>query len=306
MESINIELLEGTYIINPDVIYNRFDMVYGTRKYIHVLQGNHEWSIPYRIENNTAYLGLYLVDMPQEVFNLLVRFVFKQDRHISRIYLKKSRNNYHGHIREGNHFRIELPDTSDSLLMRLSKKRCEYRRKKRRLNDVGTVEYMHYDSVEALNNIAAIFLELKYKTHGKDYHMSPEEYIKNYFVSDAYTININGKIVAVLFSCEQCSCVYLENLSYDAEYEKYSVGFQIYVYFLEEMIRKGKRHIYLGGGSYEYKKRFGSIEETVYDGYVYKTMWRKMWSVIKNRINLAGLRWSDNAQRRGLEEKSKG
>ena len=79
--------------------------------------------------------------------------------------------------------------------------------------------------------------------------MLPEEYVRTYFVSDAYSINLDGKIIAVLLSCEQCDCVFLENLSYDTEYCKYSVGFQIYVFFLQQMIKKGKKQVYTGEGT---------------------------------------------------------
>lgn len=68
------------------------------------------------------------------------------------------------------------------------------------------------------------------------------------------------------------------------EFQKYSVGFQIYVFFLQRMIEKGKKNIYLGGGNYDYKKRFGSIEEIIYEGYLYRNAFGKMQSVVKNRL----------------------
>lgn len=285
MNNISIELLEGTYNTNPDVIFNRFDLLYNSNQYIYIVADAQQWTVPYKIEGNIAFLGLYLVEIPKNIFDELIHFIFQQNRHIHKIYLKRSRNNYHKHIRQGNHFRIELPDTFDSLLERLSKKgRYNYKREKRLLHNIGDVEYMHYDTQASLNNIVAVFFSFKYKTHGRDYHMLPEEYVKNYSVSDAYSMQVNGKIVAVLLSCEQCECVFLENLSYDIEFEKYSVGFQIYVFFLSEMIKKERKHIFLGGGEYEYKKRFSSIEEITYDGYIYKTTWGKLQSVLKNRI----------------------
>lgn len=140
-----------------------------------------------------------------------------------------------------------MPDTFDSLLGRLNKKgRYNYNREKRLLQELGIIEYAHCDTEQAVNEAVSVFFDFKYKTHGRDYHMLPEEYVRTYLPDNAYWMKLDGKIIAVLLSCEQCECVFLENLSYDMEYSKYSVGFQIYVYFLGEMIKKGKKEVYTG------------------------------------------------------------
>ncbi len=285
MNNIDIDMIEGIYDITPDIIFNHFDLIYGSKKYVHIMTDTKEWTIPFRAENNVAYLGLYLVDMPKDVFDKLISFIFRKNRNIQKIYLKKSKNNYHNHIRQGNHFRVELPETFDSLLARLNKKgRYNYNREKRLLHELGNIEYLHCNTADTLNDVISAFFNFKFQTHGRDYQMLPEEYVRTYFVSDAYSINLDGKIIAVLLSCEQCDCVFLENLSYDTEYCKYSVGFQIYVFFLQEMIKKGKKQVYTGGGYYDYKKRFNSVEDTTYDGYIYRTTLGKLQSALVNRM----------------------
>lgn len=86
MNKVYIEMEKGTYTVAPDIIFNRFDLAYGTSRYVHITADTKEWSVPIRTEGNVAYLGLYLVDMPQDVFDKLISFVFKENRHVKRIY----------------------------------------------------------------------------------------------------------------------------------------------------------------------------------------------------------------------------
>lgn len=248
MNDIVIRVMNGKYNISPDVIYNRFDLVYKTDEFIHIFFSGEEWNIPLRIEKGIAYLGLYLVEMPQIVFENLIDFVFRE-MPIYRIYVKKSKNNYKGRLQQGNHFRIELPDTIEELMGRMSKKgRYNYGRNRRQLQGLGNLKYMHYERENDLEDIVKIFFAFKYVTHGRKYDMSPREYIKKYMISDAYAITLDERIIAVLLSCEQCDCVYFDNFSYDMEYARYSLGFHIYVYFLGELIKRRRKEVFLLGG----------------------------------------------------------
>lgn len=85
-------------------------------------------------------------------------------------------------------------------------------------------------------------------------------------------------------SCEQCSCVYVENLTYNEQYSKYSCGKALYDIFLARMIEKGKKEIFLGGGNLEYKKKYGSVEETVYHCVVFRNAVIKFSYISKRKL----------------------
>ena len=44
-----------------------------------------EWIIPLHIDHRTAYLGLYLVGIPQVIFDGLIRFVLKRYKRVDKI-----------------------------------------------------------------------------------------------------------------------------------------------------------------------------------------------------------------------------
>ena len=72
-------------------------------------------------------------------------------------------------------------------------------------------------------------------------------------------------------SCEQCPIVYIENLTYDLQYSKYSCGQILYDIYLTQLIIKGYKELYLAGGDLAYKKRYGSIEEAIFNGIVFRS-----------------------------------
>ena len=179
-------------------------------------------------------------------------------------------NNYHIQLMNSGFdnylFRIKLPDNIEQLDLRLSSKgRYNIRREKRLVND----SFGDYQFVECMPNttLAGIlmesYLEFKMKTYGKDYGLNLEEYCKKYHVSKIYGLLLGEeKIVgAVLLSCEQCPCVYLENLSYNPDLSKYSLGKIIYDEYLKSLVEKEYKELFLNDGDYSYKKRYGSIQE---------------------------------------------
>lgn len=291
---MKIELCDYKEIqIEPDFIYNRFDLLYKDAKLIVVSDEVEKFYIPFYCTNSKAYLGLYLRKLPDELFCEVIKFVFSMHK-VNLIYVMRCRNNYKNKPRATNHFRIELPDSSEVLMSYMGKKgRYNYKRSRKLLEQQGKVEIHHRSQEEIPDEWVYRFYELKQQTHKRLFGKTANEYLERYHVSDAYVMTLDGKIISVLFSCEQCECVYLENLSYDTEYSKYSVGFSLYVEFLERIIEKQKKQVFLGGGNLDYKKRLGSIEESVYDGYIYKSNLSRIiygslhkLSMMKGRISL--------------------
>jgi len=230
-----------------------------------------EWIIPLHIDHRTAYLGLYLVGIPQVIFDGLIRFVLKRYKRVDKIRCFYSLNDYEGQFLPFRHYRVILPKTEEELLGRMNKKgRYNLTRERRMLGELGEVSYLHYSGSDIPPDAIKRFFELKEKTHGYNPHMRKSTYVEDACISDIYLVMLDGMIIGIALTCEQCECVYLENITYDMDYAKYSVGFSCYEYCLSKLIEKHKKEIFLGSGDHEYKKRFYSIEETTYSGSVYR------------------------------------
>lgn len=85
-----------------------------------------------------------------------------------------------------------------------------------------------------------------------------------------------SNLAAMMFSCEQCPIVYLENFSFDIQYSRYSPGQQIYEHVMTRLIEKQFKSVYLAGGNYDYKRYYGSIEEKLYDGLIFRNTLQMM------------------------------
>ncbi len=276
-DTIKYSVIHGGGVTQPDVLYNRFDLKYGDDTQVLCSSADMQWMIPLHIDHRTAYLGLYLVEIPQFVFDGLIRFVLKRYKRVDKIRCFYSLNNYEGQFLPFNHYRVILPKTEEELFRRMNKKgRYNLTRERRMLGELGEVLYLHYSGPDIPPEAIKRFFELKEKTHGYNPHMRKNTYVKDACISDVYLVMLDRMIIGIALTCEQCECVYLENITYDMDYSKYSVGFSCYEYCLSKLIEKHKKEIFLGGGDHEYKKRFHSIEETAYSGSVYRNRWIKL------------------------------
>ena len=122
------------------------------------------------------------------------------------------------------------------------------------------------------------------------YYLSPDYNEKTYMSThpslDAYTLEINGSIEAILFASCSASTVYLENLSYNPIYSKYNLGTLVYYLTILKLIENKMSVLYLGAGDFEYKQRWGTLKHTVYDGYIPRKIWGKVVRIIVNCLFL--------------------
>jgi len=95
--------------------------------------------------------------------------------------------------------------------------------------------------------------------------LTPEEYLDRYHVSHCYALIFGDTVGAIRFACEQCPVVYGENFAYNPEMRDYSLGRAVFFHHLIRMVEKKHTELFFAGGEFEYKKHYGSIEETLYD-----------------------------------------
>lgn len=165
----------------------------------------------------------------------------------------------------------ELPSTWEEYLMSLdSKQRHEIRRKLRRLNEEGDVEYVEYKKASEVKENFGEFLRLM-KTSRKDkaHFLSPE--MEAFFKDMASTqagegnlglafLNLRGKRVAGVLYFDYNNCRYLYNSGYDPLYKALSIGLLSKVLCIKDSIDKGKKVFDFLKGAEIYKSRLGGVK----------------------------------------------
>lgn len=257
--------------ISPDFIYNRTDLFSKDYIVLNVHNSMNDYLVEVRLLGNHAELGVWMMRVTGEDFDEISKYIFtryKEIEYLSFYYAISDRV----YIRE-NHFHVVLPESYKELEMRISaKSRYNMRRMKNlAMAEYGSVVLKEFSNEIIPSGIILTYFEMKKKTHNVDYMMTSEEYLVRYHVSNAYVLYFGNMIAAIMLTCEQCSIVYLENLTYDKSLSKYSPGMIAYDLLLESLIQKDKKAVFLGGGDYDYKRKYGSIETAVTDGRIYRS-----------------------------------
>lgn len=258
--------------ISPNCIKNRFDLQ-GAEDFdlIQYKDRTEELVLMVKYENITAYPGLYLVPVSEKALKKIIKFIFKKKKKIRYLVYETGYCSIGNEAVQTNHFRIDLPEDSESLQARLSKKgRYNIAREKRILEqEFGSWSVKSYPaSASEAKAVLDRYFEYKSVTHGERWkNTNHNEYCKKYGVSTVYALTLGEEenIVAVILSCEECPVVYIDNITYASDLAKYSLGQILYDEYLKILISKGVKELFLLGGNYSYKKRYGSREETVYN-----------------------------------------
>ena len=271
---------DKSHLIYPDFIYNRFDLWRGfddcSKDTLHIKHSGKDYYVQVMYEKNFARLGIWLMDIPSEAVKEVAAYIFKKHRKVRWIYFQRSYTEL-GECSESNHFRMTLPATSEELYSRLTNKsRYNIKREQRLLEaETGGLVFAEYDVDNMPKDVFEAYFTMKKITHGRDFRLTEQEYIMTSQTSNAYVIRAakTGKIISLVLSCEQCPIVYIENITYDIVYAKYSPGKMIYHHYLGELVKKGKKELFLSGGQLDYKRHYGSREETIYTGRVFRSVY---------------------------------
>lgn len=211
-----------------------------------------------------------MYEIPRKVFTNVIKWLLTNE-----VKAVSYRYSYNSHtlfkfVTRINHWHIELPETKKALYDRLSSKQ-RYNRKreyKKLVVDFGEISFQCYHGDAIPDSIVEAYFKFKNETMGTDYGMSPREYLTTFHQDTFYTLSLkDGTLLSIVSTCEQCNTAYLDNLTYNPEYKKYSPGTVLYIHVLEELIRKQKKKLFLGDGHQIYKSYFGGIETNLYEGW---------------------------------------
>ena len=254
--------------MNPNFIYNRYDLFCDKEKYraIKLKNNGEEKVIEYRIMGDQVELGLWLMPITVEELEALVAYVAKKHKDVKKVSYKNGVLGY-GRYKRHNHFRIVFPETVEEMEKCISSKSRSKMRKKLRFaeEDYWEMKYLEFEKENIPLEFVEKFFEFKYTTRNRTYKMTAQEYLDRYHVSHCYVLMFGDNVGAVRFACEQCPVVYGENFAYNPEMKDYSLGRAIFFHHLIRMVEKKHTELFFAGGEFEYKKHYGSIEETLFD-----------------------------------------
>jgi len=276
MNSSNILIKEAYNQILADpssrYVKNRFDLL-DENYYSFSIKGNGLlYCVLMKVTDYKAMVGVSYLDIPREAAEALSRYIFREHPRIHQIIYSDLKYGM-GYSTGYDTYRIFLPETESELHKRLSSKGWYNIKREKRLigEEIGEVKFLEYKTEEIPDEVVEQYFKMKEKTHGGYYSLGPKEYLRKFNVTDAYIMLAGEKIVAEIFSCEQTEEVFLENLTYDTDYSRFSPGQVLYDYYLTRLVEKGNKVLVLGGGDYSYKKRYGSTKEHLYHSVVFRT-----------------------------------
>ena len=170
---------------------------------------------------------------------------------------------------------LDLPPTWDDFLKQLTgKERHEIRRKFRRLNEAGRVNFRIIESGDDVQQGINLFLGL-FKSNRSDKSEFMTDQRASFFRSLAeataaaqilklYFLELDGKPAAAVICFDYNSKVYLYNNGYDNQYRSLSVGLLSKVFTIQDSIRRGKKKYDFLKGTEAYKHRLGGKPVQLY------------------------------------------
>jgi len=266
-----IDFSSKDIIIHPNFIYNRIDTFSKNCIFLHVQNNANDYYLEMQLFDKHAILGVWMMVVTGVEFDEITKFIFNKYGGIEYVsfYFAISDRIY----KAEKHYHVNLPDTYEELKGRLSSKsrNTMSRKKKKAELDYGRITMVEYENESISDSVVSEYFEMKEKTNHVSYNMTSKEYIERYHVSNIYIMYLGDRVAAMILTCEQCPIAYLENLTYDLTFSRYSPGLIAYEMVMERLISKGKKVFYLGGGDYDYKKKYDSVETIVTEGKIYKS-----------------------------------
>lgn len=282
-------------ISSDDLIYNRFDIIYPNEyeEYKETYKEK-EYIIQMHLDNHVAELNLWGRNIPDDVVEHAMSYWENRYKSIYYFKITRATDNIKNVLVSGKEYILSLPDDEDDLVNRLnSKERQTIKRKWKQITQKGCLSFI--DIREIPESIVNRYFDWKFISHGTNYRLTAEEYIKKYHVTNAIYALLKTETeelpIAILFYCRVNQIVYFENFSYNQEYAKYSPGYLVYIQFLRELQKNGVNTVYLGGGDYSYKKKFDTLQRECYSGEIFtKEGYSKIKKILNNRnIALYGM-----------------
>lgn len=255
---------------SDDLILNRYDLHNAEYdQYSFESEAGEVYEIAFHLFGKVLYINVWGKTIPEKIMDAVVNVAYDRYPEALRIRIIRMRNNYRDQLDESTELVLYLPNTEQELMDRMKHNgRYNFLKKKSELERLyGEISFLIYDDAIP-DTVLNAFFKWKEVTHSRHYDITPKEYIEQHHVTGAILMMVGGNAVSVLLFCLVNDVAYLENLSYDVEYERFSPGFIVYQRFLCELITRSVKTVFLGGGRLQYKTRFKAVRYTCYSGYL--------------------------------------
>jgi CelD/BcsL family acetyltransferase involved in cellulose biosynthesis len=178
-------------------------------------------------------------------------------------------------VMEAVNVEMELPEDWETYLESLSaKQRHEVRRKLRRLQESGNIEYHNIenstDVTDAMDTFFRMFMESR-EDKAKFLTEKREVFFRTMTNSLAVAgllklgvLTLDGKSVAQLICFDYNGCMYLYNSGFNPDYVSLSVGLLSKAMAIKDAIEKGKKKFDFLKGAEVYKFHLGGKEIPLY------------------------------------------
>ncbi len=172
-----------------------------------------------------------------------------------------------------------LPKSWDEYLALLDgKQRHELRRKLRRLNSAGSVEYKIVEDSRDTAGAFDTFLNLFAGSKGEKTAFMTEK-MAGFFrkLTDSLSkaglirfgaLSLEREIIAMVMCFEYKDIVYLYNSAYNPDYSELSPGIASKAYYIRDSIEKGKKIFNFLKGSETYKYQMGGSEVPIFSYHI--------------------------------------
>ncbi len=170
---------------------------------------------------------------------------------------------------------LELPTSWDAYLHQLrGKQRHEVRRKLRRLQEAGRVDWRPVDTVTEVKQEMETFLAL-FKSNRADKARFMNEQMASFFQSLAielaaarilklFFLSLDERVTAAVMCFDHDQTFHLYNNGYDEKYHSLSVGLLSKLFTIKESIQLGKKKYDFLKGTEVYKQRLGGRQVPLY------------------------------------------
>jgi len=256
--------------IEPNLIHNRFDLLFGDDWEMILIDNN--ILVPFHIENNSGRVGLYLRDIGGAALQTLKSFLFEKYPGLIQIFFLHTYTDIDG-IEPAVHWHIDLPNTMEEFDAALGK---DVRRNSRRYpryirEQIGEYTIDKIKPEQCTDEIMQMYLDWKKQSHGFVWNRPPREYLNFAGISDVYIMHTNAETLAIGFVCDTGGeMAFYDNFAYTPKYRTYSLGIVLYHAIIADMVARGKKRFCLLGGNLEYKRSYNGVATMTRTGLVWR------------------------------------
>ncbi len=256
------ESVEEKFGVSLNIICNRYDLLFGKIRFLKIREFPNLF-IPFCVHRSVCHVGLYLLEIKQQYFYEILSYLKRHYFWIYKFRISNAFQSFDG-AKVWNNYILDFPDSFDTFLKSLSHS-TRYNVKK----EARKIAHELNPEIKEIHDIDREFVHQYFtiKSQRANRYRNAPEFLRTMHPTLAYVMNIDQKVAAItMVSQLDANVAYFVGLTFDTQYAKYSIGKNLYLYTLKELLKRGVKRVILCGGNYEYKRIYKAVSHTVYNG----------------------------------------